>query len=178
MSRTTQGIVACLTLGPSTITLVPTEILPIFQIMSSATRGSRRNSKGSGGKKKQSIGPPIDVCHTDINKEVVKRLVALPARSKFVDGLDFVNSSDQLLEDIFVTDQVWARFNSGLIFPPKWRRHMSQQIQYWFQRLGKNDINTLINDKDTLCGTGPSTHRSSRSRTRLRWLELLMLMSL
>ena len=70
------------------IALLPTEFVPIFQIMSSAARGFRRSSRGSVDKKKQSIGPIIDVCCTDINKEVVKRLVALPIRSIFVDGLD------------------------------------------------------------------------------------------
>ena len=85
------------------IALLPTEFAPIFQIMPRAARGSRRSSRGSVDKKKQSIGPIIDVCRTNINKEVVKRLVAFPAPSIFVYGLDFVNSSDQLLEDIFVS---------------------------------------------------------------------------
>jgi len=61
--------------------------------MSSATIGSRRSSRGAVDKKKQSIGPIIDVCRTNINHEVLKHLVALPARSIFIDGLDFVNSS-------------------------------------------------------------------------------------
>ena len=133
-------------------------------------RSSRRASSASNVSSRIATVHPEDES-LDAASFKLGRLEILLAKNPpgFEDRLDFINMSDENIDQLFVSERV--RLRAAVIYPPENHRRTAKQIRYWFNELGNRDKKTIIEEANDNLEISVS-HNNSLCWDGIRWTKV------
>ena len=94
-------------------------------------RGGRRRAAGASSAPPESTHPSSST--VDASSIETGRLRALLATPGFSERVEFVNASDDVIRQLFVTERIADRAGGDLLMPPPAHRRTFKQIKDWFE---------------------------------------------